>query len=128
MIRSKDPNPGSALRDQHSGNNTGGRSIGQVEAVKLRRRSRKHPELLLFKGDPASKLSIAKSVLVTIVPPNGEMPAPWIDREKGRIHLFYPSAEHPDVVAMTENPGNCVCYLWTSANGKQSHAWLVKTR
>lgn len=114
------------MREQPAARRAGQRSIGQVEAVKLRRRSRKHPELLLFKGEPASGLSIAKSVLVTIVE-QGELPQAWIDREKGRIHLFFASADHPDVVALTDDPSSCVCYLWSSADGRQSHAWLLKT-
>lgn len=99
-----------------------------MEVVKLRRRSRKHPELLLFKGEPASSASVAKSVQITIVPTHDELPPPRFDREKGRIHLYYDSAEHPDVVALTRDPDACVCYLWISGDGRQSHAWLLKTR
>lgn len=83
--------------------------------------------MLLFKGEPASKHGIAKSVMVNIVPHGQEVPAPGVDREKGRIHLFYPSAEHPDVLALTRDPAGHVCYLWTSSDGTQSRAWLVKT-
>ena len=128
MIRSKDPLKGSPLRDQLPGSEGALRPIGHVEVVKLRRRSRKHPELLLFKGEPASSASVAKSVQITIAPANGELPPPHFGKEKGRIHLYYGHAEHPDVLALTGDPGACVCYLWTSGDGKQSHAWLLKTR
>ncbi len=128
MIRSKDPLQGSPLRDQLPGNGLGLRSFGKVEVVSLHRRSRKHPELLLFKGSPSSAHSVAKSVLVTLVPDSEALPAPHFDRAKGRIHLFYHSDAHPDVKMLVEHPGDCVCYLWTSANGEQSHAWLLKAR
>lgn len=94
----------------------------------MKRRSRKHPELLLFKGAPASRHSLSNSVLITIVDVNGEVPAPWIDKEKGRIHLFYTSMEHPEVVAILDDPGAFLCYLWTSSDGAKSHAWLLRRR
>lgn len=116
------------FHDQLSEDGSALRSFGQVQVVRLKRRSRKHPELLLFKGTPASKHSLSKSVLITIVGVNGEVPAPWIDKEKGRIHLFYASMEHPEVVAIMDDPGAYLCYLWTSSDGAKSHAWLLRTR
>lgn len=104
------------------------RASGRVEAVHIRRRSRKHPELLLFKGTPASKHSVAKSLVATVVGPGEPLPPPWIDMEKGRIHLFYSDADHRDLVALREDPASQVCYLWISADGLQSHAWLLRTR
>lgn len=125
-MRDPETAQGSVLRDQLPENNATLRSFGHVEVVRLKRRSRKHPELLLFKGGPASRESMAKSVLITITA-NGELPTPWMDKENGRVHLFYPSLEHPDVVALTQDPGHHMCYLWTSSTGDKSHAWLLKT-
>ncbi len=127
-MRNPEPVQESVLRDQLPGTGPALRSFGHVEVVRIKRRSRKHPELLLFKGAPASKHSIAKSVLVSIPDANGELPAPWIDKEKGRIHLFYPNMEHPDLVDLMKDPGEYLCYLWTSSDGAKSHAWLLKTR
>lgn len=120
--------PESVLRDQLPGAGPALRSFGHVEVVRIKRRSRRHPDLLLFKGAPASKHSVAKSVLVSIPDANGELPAPWIDKEKGRIHLFYSSMEHPDLVPLMKDPGGYLCYVWTSSDGSKSHAWLLKTR
>lgn len=128
MISSRDLVQGSALCDQFPDREPVSHSNGQVHVVRLRRRSRKRPGLLLFKGGPASRTSTARSVLVTIVPPNGELPGPWMDTDNGRIHLFYRGTDHPDVATLISDPGSCVCYLWTSADGRHGHAWLVKAR
>ena len=127
-MRNPEPVQESVLRDQLSETGPALRSFGHVEVVRIKRRSRKHPELLLFKGAPASKNSIAKSVLVSIPDANGELPAPWFDREKGRIHLFYPNLEDPDLMPLMKDPSDYLCYLWTSSDGAKSHAWLLKTR
>lgn len=102
------------------------KSSGHVEVVRLKRRSRKHPELLLFKGAPASRHSVAKSVLIEITTDPSLAKAPWMDLEKGRIHLCYASMEHPEVAALISDPGGWLCYLWTSSDGKQSHAWFLR--
>lgn len=99
--------------------------LGQVEVVDIKRRSRKHPELLLFKGTPGSKHSTAKSVLATV---GNEAQAPWLDRAQGRIHLHYASKEHPELQALMAEPGAFACYFWESADGTKSHAWLLRTR
>lgn len=101
------------------------RSFGHVEALRIRRRSRKRPELLLFKGAPASKHSMVKSVLVTI---SDVPPAPWMDKEKGRIHLSYPTLGDSELQALLADPGAFMCYFWASSDGAKSLAWLLKTR
>lgn len=118
----------SALREQLPAPEHGSRSFGHVEVLRIKRRSRKHPELLLFKGAPASKHSIVKSALITIAVTPDQSPAPWLDREKGRLHLCYPSMEHPELEALLKDPSAYMCYFWTSSDGAQSHAWLLKTR
>lgn len=122
------PASGSVLREQLPAPEHGLRSFGHVEVLRIKRRSRKHPELLLFKGAPASKHSMVKSALVTIAEAPDQIPAPWLDREKGRLHLSYPSLEHPELVALLKDPSAYMCYFWTSSDGAQSHAWLLKTR
>jgi hypothetical protein len=104
-------------------------SSGLVEVLDIRRRSRKQPGLLLFKGYPGSKLSQVKSLLVTVGPGSADAPTtPWLDREKGRIHLSYATADDPELKALLEDPGAYMCYFWTSADGRKNHAWLLKTR
>ncbi len=104
------------------------RSFGHVEVLSIKRRSRKHPELLLFKGSPGSKHSIVKSALITIAETPDQTPAPWLDKENGRLHLCYPSQEHPELAALLKDPGAYLCYFWISSDGAQSHAWLLKIR
>lgn len=98
-----------------------------MEVLDIRRRSRKHPELLLFKGHPGSKLSQVKSLLVNIGQDSGGLaPAPWLEREKNRIHLFFPSMDHPELQALVTAPGAFVCYFWSSPDGSKTLAWLLK--
>ena len=122
------PASDSILREQLPAPDHALRSFGHVEVLRIKRRSRKHPELLLFKGAPASKHSIVKSALVTIAESPDQSPAPWLDREKGRLHLCYPSLEHPELAALLKDPSAYMCYFWTSSDDAQSHAWLLKTR
>jgi hypothetical protein len=98
-----------------------------VEVLRIKRRSRKRPELMLFKGSPGSKHSTARSALVTLAEFEGESPAPYFDREAGRIHLHYPGAEHPELQALLADPGSFMCYCWTSFDGAHCHAWLLRT-
>ncbi len=96
--------------------------------VRIKRRSRRHPELLLFKGTPGTAASLARSVQVTIAAGPEPLPAPWYDREQGRIHLSYGSMDVPELVALLADPGGHACYLWESADGNDRHAWLVNAR
>ena len=98
------------------------KSFGHVEVLRIKRRSRKQPELFLFKGSPASKHSTVRSALISI----GRSPAPHYDREEGRMHRDYPNAEHPELLALLADPSAFMCYCWTSFDGAHSHAWLLK--
>jgi|GEM_PF-1513374 len=102
------------------------KSFGHVEVLRIKRRSRKQPDLMLFKGSPGSKHSKVRSALVTLAEFAGESPAPYFDPNAGRIHLHYTSAEHPELQALLAEPGSFMCYCWTSFDGAHSHAWLLK--
>ncbi len=99
--------------------------FGQVEVVDIQRRSRRQPDILLFKGTPGSKHSTAKRVLVTV---GDAANAPQMDRGHGQIHLHYASKDDPELKALLADPGAFVCYFWESADGRMSHAWLLCTR
>lgn len=101
---------------------------GQVEVLRVRRRSRKHPELLLFKGAPASKRGRIKSAVVTLVPAGQDLPTPWLDPENQRLHVFYNDPQDKHLTALIADPGAFLWYFWTSADGKQSLAWLLRAR
>ena len=104
------------------------KSFGHVEVLRIKRRSRKQPDLLLFKGSPGSKHSTARSVLVTVMERGGEIPTPYFDSGTGRIHLAYPDVLDPELQALLADPGSFMCYFWTSFDGAHSHAWLLSTR
>lgn len=97
------------------------KSFGQVEVLRIKRRSRKWPDLMLFKGSPASKHSTAHSALVSV-----GSSASHYDRPEGRIHLGYPDAEHPELLALLADPSAFMCYCWTSFDSAHSHAWLLR--
>ncbi len=120
---SKEPD----LLDQAFASGRSTRPFGHVEVVRIKRRSRKHPELLLFKGTPISKNGVMKSVLITIGGAGGGTPAPWLDMEKGRLHLSYASMEHPELQALLDDPGAFLCYFWTSSDGMKSLFWLLRS-
>ena len=104
------------------------RSFGHVEVLRIKRRSRKQPELMLFKGSPGSKHSSVRSALITLVKPGEGMPTDHFDREAERIHLYYADAEDPELQALLADPGAYMCYFWTSFDSAHSHAWLLSTR
>lgn len=99
---------------------------GTVEVLRIKRRSRKNPELLLFKGAPASKRSTVKSALVTMVPMGEKVPTPFLDPENNRLNVFYEDPEDKDLVALITEPGAFLWYFWKSFDGLQSHAWLLR--
>ena len=99
---------------------------GLVDVLRIKRRSRKKPELLLFKGAPASKRSTIKSALVTIVPAGEKVPTPFLDPENHRLHVFYDDPEDKDLVALIAEPGAFLWYFWKNFDGSQSHAWLLR--
>ncbi|MBK8582010.1 MAG: hypothetical protein LKM36_04370 [Flavobacteriales bacterium] len=102
------------------------KASGTVEVLRIKRRSRKHPELLLFKGAPASKRSTVKSALVTLVPSGKKVPTPYLDPENNRLHVFYDDPEHKELVALIAEPGAFLWYFWKSFDGSQSHAWPLR--
>ena len=104
------------------------KSFGHVEVLRIKRRSRKHPELMLFKGSPGSKYSSVRSALITLVKPGKEIPTAQFDREAERIHLYYADVEDPELQALLADPGAYMCYFWTSFDSAHSHAWLLSTR
>ena len=102
------------------------KSFGHVEVLRIKRRSRKKPDLMLFKGSPGSKHSTVRSALVTLATFEGKSPAPYFDQDAGRIHLHYSSTEDPELQALLDDPASFMCYCWISFDGAHSHAWLLR--
>lgn len=82
---------------------------------------------LLFLGVPARHGSSARSLQVSFSA-EGVLPAPRMDANNGRIHLHYPHKDHPEVQALLNSKRNRFCYFWRSANGDQTHAWLLSSK
>lgn len=104
------------------------RSSGHLEVLKIKRRSRKTEGPLVFKGSPGSKSSSIKSVQITFTGEGNGATALSLDKENGRMHLGYPTMEHPEVQALLADPRKHICYFWTSFDGAHSHAWVLRMR
>ena len=104
------------------------KASGTVEVLRIKRRSRKHPELLLFKGAPASKSSSVRSALITLVDKGSPLPQPSLAEENDRLHVYFHDLEDKDIQALIAEPGAYLWYFWRSFDGSQSHAWLLRAR
>lgn len=82
---------------------------------------------LFFSGVPARAGSSARSIQVSFTD-SGLTPAPEFDTDSGRIHLYYPHREHPEVQGLLNSKRNRFCYFWRSAQGDQTHAWLLSSK
>lgn len=82
---------------------------------------------LLFLGVPARAGSVARSLQVSF---NSEdpLPAPQLDPNNGRIHLHYRHKDHPEVQSLLNSRRDRFCYFWRSAQGDQTHAWLLSSQ
>lgn len=82
---------------------------------------------LLFLGTPARTGSIARSLQVSFATED-VLPSPSLNPENGRIHLYYPHRDHPEVQALLNSKRNRFCYFWRSAQGDHTHAWLLSSQ
>lgn len=82
---------------------------------------------LLFLGTPARAGSIARSLQVSFAT-DDVLPSPSLNPENGRIHLYYPHRDHPEVQALLNSRRNRFCYFWRSAQGDHTHAWLLSSQ
>ena len=82
---------------------------------------------LLFLGIPARTGSIARSLLVSFSM-EAVLPTPSLNPDNGRIHLYYPHRDHPEVQALLNSKRNRFCYFWRSSEGDHTHAWLLSSQ
>jgi hypothetical protein len=107
----------------------------QLIAAGIDRHSRSNPILpwtcangdLVFAGTPARNGTKARSIQVSFTS-DGLVHAPTFDASNGRIHLFYPDRDHPEVQGLLNSKRNRFCYFWRSANGGHTHAWLLSSQ
>lgn len=104
--------------------------LGNTGALEVMRVTRAVPTAngdLLFLGIPARIGSRARSLQVSFTT-EGVPPAPSLDPKNGRIQLYYPDRDHPEVQALLNSKRNRFCYFWRSAKGDHTHAWLLSSR
>jgi len=102
-------------------------SSGALEVIRVTKAIPTANGDLLFLGTPARVGSIARSLQVSFTG-DGTIPAPSIDPNTGRIRIFYPHRDHPEVQALLNSKRNRFCYFWRSAKGDQTHAWLLSSK
>jgi hypothetical protein len=102
-------------------------SSGALEVMRITKAIPTGSDDLLFLGVPVRHGSSARSLRVSFAQ-DGTMPAPRMDQNNGRIHLHYPHRDHPEVQALLNSKRDRFCYFWRSANGDQTHAWLLSSK
>lgn len=102
-------------------------STGALEVMRITKAIPTNNGGLLFLGVPARHGSSARSLQVSFANET-VLPAPQMDPSNGRIHLHYPHKDHPEVQALLNSKRNRFCYFWRSANGDQTHAWLLSSK
>lgn len=102
-------------------------SSGALEVVRITKPLPSSNGDLVFAGTPARDGTKARSIQVSFTS-DGLVHAPTFDASNGRIHLFYPDRDHPEVQGLLNSKRNRFCYFWRSANGGHTHAWLLSSR
>jgi hypothetical protein len=94
---------------------------GQVQVLRIIRATRVDADVLEFDAQPTRPGSALRGIRVRFAPAGS---APRIDAS-GRLELFYPDRDHHEVQALLNAKRNRFCYLWRSATGGRTHAWLI---
>lgn len=102
-------------------------SSGALEVVRITKALPSQNGDLLFVGSPARDDSKARSIRVSFIT-DDVLHAPEYDTATGRIHLFYPHRDHPEVQGLLNSKRNRFCYFWRSAKGDRTHAWLLSSK
>ncbi len=102
-------------------------SSGALEVVRVTKALPSEDGDLLFAGAPARDGSKARSIQVSFTTDNA-VHAPEFDATTGRIHLYYPRRDHPEVQGLLNSKRNRFCYFWRSAEGGHTHAWLLSSQ
>jgi len=100
---------------------------GALEVVRITKALPSQGADLVFAGAPAGDGSKARSIQVSFTT-DGQVHAPEFDASSGRIHLFYPDRDHPEVQGLLNSKRNRFCYFWRSSNGGHTHAWLLSSQ
>ncbi len=54
-----------------------------------------------------------------------DMPKPLYDAAQGRISLYYPMADMPEVMGILKSRKDRLCYFWQTSDRKRTLAWLL---
>jgi hypothetical protein len=100
---------------------------GQLEVVRITKPLPAQGDELVFAGAPARDGSKARSIHVSFTT-DGLVHPPEFDAASGRIHLFYPDRDHPEVQGLLNSKRNRFCYFWRSSQGGHTHAWLLSSQ
>lgn len=99
---------------------------GTLEVLRITKRLQLKGEELVFAGVPGRQGSKARLVRVRFT--EAVMPRPpRFDEGSGTIELYYPDRDHAEVQALLNTKRNRFCYFWRSAQGGQTHAWLLSS-
>jgi|JI9StandDraft_2_1071091.scaffolds.fasta_scaffold01370_5 hypothetical protein len=100
---------------------------GALEVVRITKQLSSSATELVFVGVPARHGGQATSIQVSFTT-EVLRPAPRFDPSTGRIHLFYPDRDHPEVQGLLNSKRNRFCYFWRSIKGGHTHAWLLSSQ
>jgi hypothetical protein len=102
-------------------------SSGALEVVRIIKPLPVQNGDLLFAGASTRDGGKARSIQVSFTT-DGQVHAPKFDASNGRIHLFYPDRDHPEVQGLLNSKRNRFCYFWRSSQGDRTHAWLLSSQ
>jgi|GEM_PF-744174 hypothetical protein len=102
-------------------------SSGALEVMRITKAVPTGNGDLQFLGVPARHGSTVRSLLVSFIAED-TMPAPEMDPINGRVHLYYPHRDHPEVQLLLNRKRKRFCYFWRSAEGDHTHAWVISSR
>ena len=100
---------------------------GQLEVVRITKPLPAQGGELVFAVAPARDGSKARSIRVSFTT-DGLVHPPEFDAASGRIQLFYPDRDHPEVQGLLNSKRNRFCYFWRSSHGGHTHAWLLSSQ
>ncbi|MBK9175142.1 MAG: hypothetical protein IPM46_02160 [Flavobacteriales bacterium] len=101
-------------------------AAGTLEVLRITKGLQLKGEELLFVGVAGRQGSKARMVRVRFT--EGALPRqPRFDDATGTIELYYPHRDHAEVQALLNARRTRFCYFWRSAQGGQTHAWLLSS-
>ena len=80
-----------------------------------------------LEGIPGSRSSTVRKARITFVAEGEPVPRPVLDREAGRMDMYYPARERDEVVLLLRSGKERLCYFWKDGHGDRVRAWLMAT-